>query len=80
MFVYHPYCLYRIGFWVVGILLLLLTVPITLYFVYTVAKDPVTPTVLRNAWDIAKRQYFGYLGNGEQEENQQPLFVKKKQN
>ncbi len=32
-----------------------------MYFVYSVLQDPVTPSVMKEAWDVAKLKYFGYI-------------------
>lgn len=50
------------GFWMIGVLLGLITLPIIGSFLYSVVKDPMTPSVLQNGWDVAKQRYFGYLG------------------
>ena len=42
-------------------LIFLLTVPVVGYFIYSVIQDPVTPTVMKNAWDVIKLKYFGYI-------------------
>lgn len=49
------------GFWIIGVLFALITLPIIGYFVYSVIKDPVTPSVLKNAVDVWKEKYFGYI-------------------
>lgn len=49
------------GMWIVAVLLATITVPTLLYFVYSVVKDPATPSVLKEAWDVAKIKYFGYI-------------------
>jgi hypothetical protein len=37
------------------------TVPTIIYFVYSVLQDPITPSVMKDAWDVAKLKYFGYI-------------------
>ena len=32
-----------------------------LYFLYSVIQDPITPSVIKNAWDVIKLRYFGYI-------------------
>ena len=51
------------GFWIIGILIFSITIPTLLYFLYSVLQDPITPSVLKNAWDVAKLKYFGYLSS-----------------
>ena len=58
-----------VGFWIIGILLSLITVPVIAYFVYSVIKDPITPSVIQNAIDVWKEKYFGYIS--EKDKNSQ---------
>lgn len=48
----------------VGLLLCSVTVPTIAYFVYSVLQDPITPSVMKDAWDVAKLKYFGYISSG----------------
>jgi len=46
-----------------GFLLCSVTVPTIAYFVYSVLQDPITPSVMKDAWDVAKLRYFGYISS-----------------
>ena len=44
------------------IAMLCVFVPILAYFAYSVARDPMTPVVLKQLWQHVKERCTGYLG------------------
>jgi peptidoglycan/LPS O-acetylase OafA/YrhL len=45
---------------IVAIMALIIIVPIA-FFLYNIIRDPITPTLVRNASDMVKDRTFGYL-------------------
>lgn len=49
------------GLWWCAILFMLCFIPSSIYFLYNIAKDPLTPTIVANLWAKVQEQSMGFL-------------------
>jgi hypothetical protein len=59
------------GLWFILVLFLLTFVPLILYFLYNVYKDPLTPSLIKNGTEVLKEKTMGYLSKKKSEINKQ---------
>jgi hypothetical protein len=55
------------GIWWVTCILLLCLVPPIFIFISNLYKDPMTPTLLSNAWDLARDKTLSFLGKSKKD-------------
>ena len=49
------------GLFYIALIILILFVPPVFYFIYNVAKDPLTPELIQRVKELARDKTFGYL-------------------